>query len=230
MKNPSVALRVILFLIAAQLPALIITWALTTAIGLTGFSNYDLSLDELALPRTDRLVIDSLVRGNDGRIRVEATPELRAEMRRVPGLRFAVFDPDGGKPIEGSAPELVASLKEVMRTKPVHLHFARTGAAPREYLGHLDVENTPFWPATNRGLRAEISMGRRFLFSQKRCRLERRFFIWRNIVCRCDRLVRGSQRHGALDRRCQQRGSDRYELAATTPSDRWRAGRNQAAC
>ena len=92
------------------------------------------------------LVINSLVRGNDGRIRIEATPELRAEMRRVPGLRFAVFDPDGGKPIEGSAPELVASLKEVMRTKPVHLHFAGTGAAPREYLGHLDVENTPFGP------------------------------------------------------------------------------------
>jgi signal transduction histidine kinase len=144
MKNPSVALRVIFLLVAAQLPAMVITWAFTTGLGLTGLSNYDLYLDELALPRTDRLVIESLVKGQDGLVRLQPTPELRSEMQRVPGLRFAAFEPRSGNPLAGSDPDIVASLKDVIGTKPLHLHFAAVEGAPRRYLGHLDIEKTPF--------------------------------------------------------------------------------------
>jgi signal transduction histidine kinase len=146
MKNPSFALRVVVFLVAAQLPALMITWALTLGIGLSGFADYNLSLDELAIARSDRMVIESLVKESDGRIAVEPTPALRAEMLRVPGFRFAAFDPASGASLTGSSPEVIETLKNVIGTRPVHLHFASSGRTPTDYVGHLDLQPTPFGP------------------------------------------------------------------------------------
>jgi signal transduction histidine kinase len=142
MKNPSITLRVVGVLVAAQLSALIVTWALTLGIGLSDFTENSMSLDELAIERSDRFVIDSLVKESDGRLVITPTPALRAEMSRVPSFRFAVFDPTGA-PLAGSSPELVENLKGVVKTSPAHLHFAREGAR-MDYIGHLDMQTTPF--------------------------------------------------------------------------------------
>jgi len=157
MKNPSIALRVVGFLVAAQLPALIITWALTLGIGLSGFAEYHASLDELALTRSDRLLIESIVKASDGSLVITPTPALRAEMSRVPSFRFAVFDPAGEASLAGSSPELVEKLKGVIGTRPQHLHFAREGGS-MEYVGHLDMQTTPF------GLLQIATFGQKFVW------------------------------------------------------------------
>jgi len=143
MRNSSIAARVVVFLVAAQIPALLVTWAFTLTVALLGVGEYKMSLDELAISRSDGLVVASLVKAPDGELALEPTPELRAEMARVPAFRFAAFLP-GGAPLRGSSPALVETLKDVMRTRPAHLHFDGVRQMAPDYIGHLDIQKTPF--------------------------------------------------------------------------------------
>jgi two-component system OmpR family sensor kinase len=133
----TLARRVVLHLVAAQLLAYFFVWTALLAAGLLGVEPWVGSFDELAEYRSVKLVAASLARGADDLPRIEPDAELKAEMRRVPGLRFAVFDRDG-RALPGSAPELVATLAPLVDVTPVHTHFALRTEPKSAPLGYME--------------------------------------------------------------------------------------------
>jgi signal transduction histidine kinase len=142
-KASSLVVRVVLLLVAAQLPAFLIAWLVTQATMRAGDRFRDGSLDELAVVRTTRLVAESVASDAIGSLRVVPTPALRAEMDRTPRLMYAVFDPGSGEPIAGSFTALTDELKGLVQARPAHMHFARRTDAKDKYAGHLGLESTP---------------------------------------------------------------------------------------
>ena len=69
-----------------------------------------MKIDSLAAGRTQNLLIESLVRGDDGVLRIEPTAALRDEMKRVPTLKLAAYDPSRKMIMRGSAAELTPLL------------------------------------------------------------------------------------------------------------------------
>ena len=86
------------------------------------FEGFATSLDELAYPRMEELVLASLVRNDSGFVRIEPTPALRAEMARAPGLRFAAIDPARWQAVPGSSPELASVLTCAATIKATWVH------------------------------------------------------------------------------------------------------------
>ena len=158
-KAPSLVLRVIGFLAAAQLPAFLITWLALSIMNLVqGFDVEDF-FDGMAAGRTADLVAESLIKDRDGSIRIEPTPALRAEMLRVPGLHFAAFDPVQWTPFAGSSEKLTSVLSAVARIRPSHLHFIVDDISTKKYNGHLAFRQTPL------GSLPIASYGQKFLWS-----------------------------------------------------------------
>jgi len=141
-KNPSVAWRVILFLLLAQIPALVLFWAMTMIVAFTGVFNYAMTLDEFAVPRAFDLVSQSVVRSVDGTRKIEPSPELLDDVK-ASGLKFAAFDSESYEPLVGSSTELVAMLNGVIRAKPMMMQFMARGEDATQSKMYLEVENTP---------------------------------------------------------------------------------------
>jgi signal transduction histidine kinase len=146
MKNPSIATRVIAFLAAAQLPALLVTWFISMATSMAGFFGYHLSFDDLAASRVNALVIKSLSKTGEGRLIVDPTAELRAEMRRAPELKFAAFEPRDNTPLPGSSVELGEALKGVLAVDPIYMTFKGIESRVQRSAGFLELDETPFGP------------------------------------------------------------------------------------
>ncbi len=142
-KAPSLALRVIVLLAFAQLPAFLIVWLTLIALNLANYRHVT-ELDELAIARTTDLVAGSLLTAPDGSLRIEPTPELRSEIQRVPKLRFAAFDRTRWMPVAGSSEELTSVLSGLASSKPCHMHFTLGDLSPEAYIGHLACRWTPF--------------------------------------------------------------------------------------
>ena len=143
-RAPSLALRVIGLLVVAQLVAFLIAWIITIGLGIAGVEIFKTSWDELAATRTSRLVIASLVRGEDGLIQIEPVPELRAEIHRAPGMKFAAFDTTRKEPIAGSSPELTAVMVSVIGISPTHTHLLLPGDPGTTPLGFMEPRWTRF--------------------------------------------------------------------------------------
>ncbi|WP_400770512.1 sensor histidine kinase [Methylosinus sporium] len=143
-KAPSLALRIVGFLIVAQFTAFVLGWTATTILGFLGWGDFVASLDSLAVTRVTDLVVRSVVRDEDGVMRLEPIPELRAELGRAPAMRFAAFDAAKGKALAGSTPELVAVLESVVDMSTTHAHFVLPGDPKGEELGFMGVQRTPY--------------------------------------------------------------------------------------
>jgi two-component system OmpR family sensor kinase len=102
------------------------------------------SWDELAITRTSKLVMRSLARGEDGLVRLDPTPELRAELQRAPGMKFAAFDIETKSALPGSAPELASALAPVIGISPTHTHIVLPSDPPTTPLGFMEPRWTPF--------------------------------------------------------------------------------------
>ena len=143
-RAPSLALRIVGFLIVAQLTAFVLGWTATTLFGFLGWGDFVASLDSLAVTRVADLVVRSLVRDEEGVMRIEPIPQLRAEMQRAPAMRFAAFDPAKGKALAGSTPELVAVLERVVDMSTTHAHYVLPGDPKGEELGFMGMQRTPY--------------------------------------------------------------------------------------
>jgi signal transduction histidine kinase len=139
----SLALRVILFLVAAQIPAFLVAWFASMFFGIDGASGLDQALRELAIVRTTRLVLGSVTRSSDGRLMIDPSAALRDEARRSPEFLYAAFDLTSREAIEGSSPRLVGALSGLQSAKPLHMHFALLDSQ-QHYDGHLAIRNSPF--------------------------------------------------------------------------------------
>ncbi|CAJ0854720.1 two-component system, OmpR family, sensor histidine kinase TctE [freshwater sediment metagenome] len=142
----SLAWRIIGYLTAAQILGFVITEMASIALGLAGFSAFEghgSSLEELASVRAIQFVVASLVRDDDGAVRIEPTAELRSESARNPRLRFAAFGA-GRQALSGSAPELVPRLSSLIEVSPSHTHFVLQGDPPYYPQGLVEPRRTPF--------------------------------------------------------------------------------------
>jgi hypothetical protein len=90
---------------------------------LAGLKPWKVTLDDFGKFRTRDLVIDSLVIGDDNMLRLNPTPDLQDEMKRVPTLKFAVFDPSQRRYAQGSSPDLIPALTEHPSIKMVAMDF-----------------------------------------------------------------------------------------------------------
>lgn len=143
MKNRSLALRLVFYLVVAQLAAFTIAWVVTIALGLSGVELFATSWDELATTRAANHVIESLVAGEGGVVRIEPTPELRAELERAPSMKYAVFD-SSKRPLAGSSPELAAMLPGLIGVSPSHTHFVLPGDRDLVPQGLMEPRSTRF--------------------------------------------------------------------------------------
>jgi two-component system OmpR family sensor kinase len=143
--DPSLARRVVGYLVVAQLVAFLIGATISMALELAEVAYYRLSLDELAVNRVSKLVTASLILGEDGLVRIEPSPELRAEMQRTPNMKFAAFDL-ARRPLFGSSPELVSTLIKagVIQISAAHLHFNLPTDLETTPMGFMERRRTPF--------------------------------------------------------------------------------------
>ncbi|WP_424363134.1 sensor histidine kinase [Methylocystis parvus] len=113
-------------------------------LGLAGVEQFTQSWDELATTRTTALVINSLQRGDSGEIRFVPSPDLIAEVKRVPELKYAAFEFWTKKAVDGSSPELVALLRNVIEVNSSHTHFVLPSERPGPANGFMGPQRTPF--------------------------------------------------------------------------------------
>lgn len=144
-KDPSLARRVVFYLVVAQLIAFLIGALVTMALDIAEVAYFGLTPNTLAANRVSALVIASLVPGEDHGPRIEPCPELRAEVQRTPDLQFAAFD-EARSPIAGSSPDLVSALTKagVIQMSSAHLHFNLPGDPETAPVGHMERKRTPF--------------------------------------------------------------------------------------
>nr|WP_255608459.1 HAMP domain-containing sensor histidine kinase [Methylosinus sp. Sm6] len=137
--------RIIGHLVVAQLAAFVIAGAVEIAFELGNVAFFRMTLDEMASYRVGTLVVHSLVIDREGEVRIEPDAALRAEMRRTPALKFAVFD-QKRRPAPGSSPELVSALVDtrVIQMTQAHLHFNLPDDVESTPLGYLERRWTRF--------------------------------------------------------------------------------------
>ena len=143
-RSPSLALRLVAHLVAAQLIAIMIGWFAEIGLQAYGADNFNAFFDPLSQTRIRDLVVGSLTRGHDGFLRLEPTSELRTELGRNPGLKFAVIDMERNQPVRGSAPELIQVLEENPSVKVLAMTFAWADEPGYNQKGILEIEDTPF--------------------------------------------------------------------------------------
>jgi len=142
--SPSLALRLVAYLVVAQLIAVGIAAIVAMVLDADRFDTLKSYFDELSFTRVKGLVIDSVVRDRDGLLRFEQTPELRAELGRNPSLKFAALDPERNRPVGGSAPELVKLLEEKPSVKVMSMTFDWADEQGYFGKGFQELWDTPF--------------------------------------------------------------------------------------
>ncbi len=143
MFSRSLGFRVVVYLVLAQLAAFMIGWVITLGLGMAGVEIFATSWDLLATYRAQKQVTASITLGPDGRPRLVPTPDLRRELERAPSMKIAAFDLDK-RPLDGSSPELVALLKDLIGVSPTHTHFVLPGGDTAAPLGLMEPKSTPY--------------------------------------------------------------------------------------
>ncbi len=142
--RPSVTFRLIAHLVPAQIFALAIGWAVSTVLALGGFWSLTGEIDTLALGHTESLLIESLLLGDDGALRIEPSAALRREMKRVPTLKLAAYDPSQKMIVRGSAAELTSLVVDPPAISVVEMSYFFVGDKERLAQGWVHSKITPF--------------------------------------------------------------------------------------
>jgi signal transduction histidine kinase len=142
---PSLATRVVCYVVVAQCAAFVIAYFLQLGIAVVRRSTIDTIFDAMAVSRVTDLVTRSVTRdGEDARPKIAPIPDLEEELRRTPGLKFAAFDIDRYEPLPGSSPELAQLLAGAVKVNSSHTHFVLPGDPKATPRGYAAPENTPF--------------------------------------------------------------------------------------
>jgi signal transduction histidine kinase len=168
-RPPSLALRLVLYILAAQIIGAVITALsieLLRANGTLHGSTAD--WNDLAERRTTDLVIQSL-RPQNGDVVIEPNAALRAEMQRAPKLQVAVFHAKSNMPAPGSSPQLVERLASLGKIRMLHTVFTFVADGEAGERGHIWETHTPF------GRLRIASYGHRFYWSDV-------FYVMHNSV------------------------------------------------
>lgn len=120
----SLSLRLLAYLLLAQITALVLQPLMEVAISVAGLDpHWDISLNDWGEYRAQALVAQALAQGPDSSARLEATPAIRAYREKHPSFRYAVFDYRTGGAIPGSSPVLVAALGSLNGVEASLLRF-----------------------------------------------------------------------------------------------------------
>jgi signal transduction histidine kinase len=115
--NPSLGLRLILFLAGAQL----LTFALIGVFIMPLYAYFDLdnagiTFDDWAEERAHQLVLNSLA-GGRGSVSLKPSQEMLAYAKKFPAFRAAAFQFADMAPLQGSSSELVSLMQEIKRLR-----------------------------------------------------------------------------------------------------------------
>ncbi|WP_018268632.1 sensor histidine kinase [Methylosinus sp. LW4] len=123
-RHPSLSLRLIGYLIAAQIIAFIGTALLIMPLyAIFNLGDGEITLDDWAAERVYRLLFDSVER-IDGDLVLRPTSELVDYAANNPGFLFAAFDVVTGRPVPGSSEDIVSTLR---RHDDIRLDWAQFG-------------------------------------------------------------------------------------------------------
>ncbi len=139
-KVPSLTLRIVAYLLFAQMLSFTIGWVVATLLHLYTEGDIAWTLNDLAYYRSRALVVASVVGDIAGRPHIEPTASLRAELETNPDLKYAVFDPAKEQPLPGSMPELLDAFAEHSNIQAVRMDFILTG---KDGNGYIQIANTP---------------------------------------------------------------------------------------
>ena len=137
---PSLRLRIVGYLLAAQLLSFSLGWVIATFMHLYAEGDIVASLNDLAYYRSLALIEASLINDGKGPPRIEASARLRAEIDENPRLKFAVFDPATEEILPGSSPELRPAFAKHSDIRTLGMDFVLDG---REGKGAIESVTTP---------------------------------------------------------------------------------------
>ena len=137
---PSLRLRIVGYLLAAQLLSFSLGWVIATFMHLYAEGDIVASLNDLAYYRSLALIEASLINDGKGPPRIEASARLRAEIDENPRLKFAVFDPATEEILPGSSPELRPAFAKHSDIRTLGMDFVLDG---REGKGAIKFVTTP---------------------------------------------------------------------------------------
>ncbi len=142
--RPSLLLRLWILLLCGQVIG-------TLILGLVSYSNYirgaltdqDKSWNPYGVHFAQDLVVRSLVRAENGTMRIQPTEELRAYLERAPKFRYGAFDLNSGEALPGTSPELASSLRIKSRISPTYMGFELEIEPDRKVFGFASPVDTP---------------------------------------------------------------------------------------
>ncbi|WP_036280670.1 cell wall metabolism sensor histidine kinase WalK [Methylocystis sp. ATCC 49242] len=145
MKAPSLLYRLFFYNLMAQFPASAVAWLTVTLLMFFGVAiDFNLEPDDFAYHRISELVVDSLVKGHDGELRISPTKNLQQQIALNPRLKYAVFDPKSGEAAQGSSQELLGALRDPSIVRTHYVDFSLPGDAPPGARGTKSRKLTPF--------------------------------------------------------------------------------------
>ena len=142
MSPSSLAGRLVVHLLGGLLLIYVLT-ILWLQFGFTVSSASELQWDDFSQLGTHILVADSVVRSQDGSIRIDPTAGLRAEIERTPTLRYAAFDPDTGLVALGSSADPAAALGHENGIEALKAIFRLRDGKDKKQKFFLGLRDTP---------------------------------------------------------------------------------------
>lgn len=141
----SLSLRLLAYLLIAQLAALVLQPLMEVAISISGLDPYwDISLNDWGEYRAQALVVRALTKDPDGAIRLDETEAIEDYRSKHPDFRYAAFDPRSGAAAPGSSPEIVAALGGFAGVEASLLRFHLSADPDPSTRGFLRRSRTPF--------------------------------------------------------------------------------------
>jgi signal transduction histidine kinase len=139
----SLAYRIVVYLVIAQLVAFLLGWIITLGLGMAGVEFFAITWDNLATERALKQVQASISSDENDAIALHPTPELVEELKRAPRMKIAAFD-RAKQPLAGSSPELGAMLRDLIGISPTHMHFILPGDDSTTPLGIMEPKWTRY--------------------------------------------------------------------------------------
>jgi signal transduction histidine kinase len=139
----SLAYRIVVYLVIAQLVAFLLGWIITLGLGMAGVEFFAITWDNLATERALKQVQASISSDENDAIALHPTSELVEELKRAPRMKIAAFD-RAKQPLAGSSPELGAMLRDLIGISPTHMHFILPGDDSTTPLGIMEPKWTRY--------------------------------------------------------------------------------------
>ncbi len=144
MARPSLLLRLWILLLCGQIIGTLILGAVTYSKFIRGaLTDQGGTWSLYGLRFAQDLFVKSLVRTENGSMRLQPTEELRAYLERAPKFRYGAFDLNSGEALPGTSPELASSLKIQRRVSPTFMGFELEIEPARKVFGFAVPVETP---------------------------------------------------------------------------------------